>query len=229
MTDKPRPQDETELVELIRSIDVAAPRHVHERIEEMTARGAGRRTRAPRRRHALRLRVGAAATGLAALAAVLVLALSGGTSGGLSVAQAAAVTLRPATAAAPGESARDRAALSAAVEGVSFPYWGARFGWRATGTRVDSVAGRRFETVLYGDGNGHTVGYSIASGSPAPALAGAGREVMRGGTAYRVSRVGGVSVVTWKRDGHLCVVAGRGVSDAKLLALARWGDTQRSA
>ncbi len=33
-----------------------------------------------------------------------------------------------------------------------------------------------------------------------------------------------VAVVTWLRDGHLCVVSGRGVSSATLLRLASWSD-----
>jgi hypothetical protein len=32
------------------------------------------------------------------------------------------------------------------------------------------------------------------------------------------------AVVTWLRDGHLCVVSGRGVSSATLLRLASWSD-----
>ena len=34
----------------------------------------------------------------------------------------------------------------------------------------------------------------------------------------------GAAVVTWLRDGHLCVVSGRGVSSATLLRLASWSD-----
>jgi hypothetical protein len=44
----------------------------------------------------------------------------------------------------------------------------------------------------------------------------------RGGTDYRLLRVNGAGAVVWLRHGHLCVVAGRGVDSATLLALASW-------
>ena len=34
----------------------------------------------------------------------------------------------------------------------------------------------------------------------------------------------GTEIVSWLRKGHLCVVAGRGVSSATLLKLASWTD-----
>jgi len=40
--------------------------------------------------------------------------------------------------------------------------------------------------------------------------------------------VRGAPVVTWLRDGHLCVVSGHGVSGATLLRLASWGDDHRT-
>ncbi len=46
----------------------------------------------------------------------------------------------------------------------------------------------------------------------------------RGGVSYRLLTENGVAVVTWLRDGHLCVVSGRGVSSATLLRLASWSD-----
>jgi hypothetical protein len=32
-------------------------------------------------------------------------------------------------------------------------------------------------------------------------------------------------VVTWERKGHSCILSGQGVSRAKLLKLAAWGDS----
>jgi hypothetical protein len=40
--------------------------------------------------------------------------------------------------------------------------------------------------------------------------------------SYRVLAHDGATVVTWRRDGHLCVVAGRGVSARTLIGLASW-------
>jgi hypothetical protein len=230
MAENRPPRDEAELVEQIRSIDVVAPPHLHERIAAMVDEPPRRRA-APRRGTGavagLRLRVGAAATALAAAAAALALALSG-SGGGLSLAQASAVTVRPATMAAPAESPSDHAQLTAAVEGVSFPYWEGRFGWRAAGSRVDRVDGHTFRTVFYRDGRGRTIGYAIAAGTPAPAVASAGRIERLEGTAYRLGRVGGLEVITWSRHGHLCVASGRGVNGATLLALASWDDQPRA-
>ena len=46
----------------------------------------------------------------------------------------------------------------------------------------------------------------------------------RGGTPYRLLAENGVPVVSWLRDGHLCVISGRGVNGATLLRLASWDD-----
>ena len=49
----------------------------------------------------------------------------------------------------------------------------------------------------------------------------------RDGTAYRMLTVAGAPVVAWMREGHLCVVSGRGVEGATLLRLASW-DVRRA-
>ena len=46
---------------------------------------------------------------------------------------------------------------------------------------------------------------------------------------YRVFSENGTAVVTWQRDGHLCVMSGHGVSSATLLKLASWSDREASA
>ena len=227
MNDEPRNDEHEQIAELIRSVDVRAPEHLHERVREMTRRPERPAAGLPGR---LRLRLGAAVTAAAAGIAALVLALAGGSGGAaLTLAQASAVTLRPATMPAPGESPSRRSDLSASVDGVSFPYWGERFGWRSTGSRVDRLGGRTFRTVFYSDGKGHTVGYAIVAGTPAPSVSGAGHEAWRAGTAFRVGRSGGAEVVTWTRDGHLCVVSGRGVDGSTLLALASWNERSQAA
>lgn len=216
-----RPADrEHELIELIRSVDVPAPERLHRRTEALIAR----RARDGGGAHAARLRVGAAAALAAAALAVLAVVIgSGRGSGGLTLQSASALALRPSTAAAPAESAARRAQLTAVVDGVAFPYWGERFGWRASGARTDQIGGRTVTTVFYTDPHGRRIGYAIVAGTPAPRIA-AGRMSWRGATAYHLTSVGAVNVVTWQRDGHLCVVAGRGVSGATLLRLASWDD-----
>jgi hypothetical protein len=208
---------ESEVVELIRAIDVSAPADLHERVARMLDEPGFQR---PTSNGRPLLRVGLAVSALAA--ALIVIAVSLATSGGsarLTLAEASAVALRPATMAAPGVSPGDRLQLTIAVEGIAFPNWGERFGWRAEGSREDRLDGRAIKTVSYEDGQGHRLGYAIVAGKPAPAVSG-GSIDWRGGEAYRLSRVGGEVVVTWERDGRLCVMTGRGVDSATLLKLA---------
>ncbi len=211
------PPTEPELVELVRSIDARAPEHLHRQIDALVAERVSARGRrvTPRRPRF------AAALALAAIAATLLASLAGGGSA-LTLRTAVALTLRPATAPAPAQDLRHPAELAADVEGVAFPYWDDRFGWRSTGTRTDSVDGRTVRTVFYARGH-QWIGYAIVSGG-APRVSG-GVARTREGTVYRFLAEDGVSVVTWRRDGHLCVVSGHGVSDAALMALASWDST----
>jgi hypothetical protein len=208
-------------VELLAAVDVDAPASLHARVEESLALardGRRRPERVPRR-----ARVAFAATCATALAAAAVaIALSGGGgSRGLSVRQAAALTLSPATMPAPAESSTNRAQLRAAVGGVTFPYWRERFGWRGSGARTDRVGGRAVTTVFYSNREGRRIGYAIVSGR-APRTSG-GAVVSHWGVRYRVLSQDGATVVAWQRNGHLCVIAGRGVSAHTLLSLASWG------
>jgi hypothetical protein len=111
--------------------------------------------------------------------------------------------------------------LTAAVDGVAFPYWEDALGWRATGARTDAVGGRAITTVFYANRAGSQIGYAIVGGLPAPHTSG-GAVVQLGPTQYRLLRVNGETVVTWQRDGRMCVLAGRGVAPATLLHLASW-------
>jgi hypothetical protein len=218
---------EAELIEQIRAIDVPAPERLHRRTEELIAQREARRGRG--RGHPLRPRLGAAVGLAAALALALALVLgSGGGTSTFSLRDAFALTLAPATRTAPSESATRRAQLAAAVDGVAFPYWGERFGWRSTGSRSDRLAGRRVTTVFYADPAGRRIGYAIVAGTPAPHVAG-GTIRMRAGTPYRLTRIDGRLVVAWTRAGHLCIVTGRGVSAATLLMLASWHEHSTAA
>jgi hypothetical protein len=206
------PPTESELVDFVRSIDVPAPPELHRRIDAMVA------AKSPaNRRRRLQLRFGVTG-GLAAavIAVALVIASSGGST--LTLHTAVALTQRPATMPAPAESANDDGTLVAHVEDVAFPYWEDQ-GWRASGERVDHVAGRSVTTVFYHRAHGQWFGYAIVAGAPAPSVSG-GVVVTRHGVPYRFTVTNGVKVMTWLRSGHLCVVAGHGVSNATLLSLA---------
>jgi hypothetical protein len=246
MTD-PRPSRqpesrESELVDLIRGIDVRAPDSLHEAVDAMIAQRTSRagrgfgRTRGERRAQRSRprldrpgraygLRPRLAALGAIA-AAVTALAIAIGTNGGsttLSVHDASAPTLRAATSSAPRDSASNRAELAASVDGVAFPYWSKHFGWRATGMRSDRVDARPVTTVFYEGSRGRRVGYAIVGGN-APSQLSGGIVARRDGVPYRLLTVNGVAVVAWMRQGHLCVVSGRGVDGATLLRLASWDE-----
>jgi hypothetical protein len=222
-----RPHTESELVDYVRSIDVRAPEELHRKIEAMVAE------RVPVRRRWLRdrslgapsrgFKLGVAVVAIAAIAAVLVAGLAGGGAPTLTVRQTAALTLRAATMAAPAKSPINPRQLAVAVDGVAFPYWEDRFGWRSTGARVDRVGGRTVTTVFYTDNRGWRLGYAIVAGTPAPAVGG-GTIVWRDGAPFRLTRENGAPVVTWMRDGRLCVVSGRDVDSATLLRLASWND-----
>jgi hypothetical protein len=237
-------QSERDVAELIRSIDVQAPETLHATVDAMIAKRTGAAKRSMRGSRANRGDRASASPGrrslsgagpriaprlaafgsiaAAIVALVIVVSLSGGSST-LSVHDASALTLQPATTAAPRESSTSRGELAAAVDGVSFPYWGAHFGWRSTGQRSDSVDGRQITTVFYENAHGQRVGYAIVAGSKPPPVTG-GVVSRRDGTPYRLLTVKGVAVVAWTREGHLCVISGHGVEGATLLRLASWDD-----
>lgn len=220
-----RPNSEWEAIELIRSLDVCAREELHQRTAVLVATRSSRRPRRipaaagpyPRLHPRLGGALGLAATAAIALAAIL--APGGGSP--LSAREAAALTFRAATAGAPSESEQQRSQLTAAVDGIAFPYWEERFGWRASGTRSDRLGGGLVRTVFYTDNRGQRIGYAIVSRRPAPRLDGGAVRWLRG-TPYRLLVESGGRVVAWLRDGHLCVVGGRGIGEADLLRLASW-------
>jgi hypothetical protein len=238
-------ESEREIAELIRSIDVRAPDALHANVDAMIAK----RTRATKRSaHGSRAdrserasgtrsardsatprfvpRLAALGSIAAAIVALVIVVSLGGSSATLSVHDASALTLRAATTAAPRESSTSGGELAASVEGVSFPYWSAHFGWRSTGQRTDNVDGREITTVFYENERRQRVGYAIVAGGKAPQVTG-GVVSRRDGTPYRLLTVNGAAVVAWTREGHLCVISGRGVEGATLLRLASW-DGNRS-
>ncbi|HXN37726.1 MAG TPA: hypothetical protein VN892_06800 [Solirubrobacteraceae bacterium] len=228
------PYTESELVELVRAIDVRAPERLHSHVQALVDersaqrvhfRWAGATLGSP---SALRLRLGGAIAVAAAAALALVLALSPtGSPSALTLRQTSPLTLRAATMAAPTQSATHPAELAASVEGVSFPYWEDHFGWRASGARVDRVDGRAVTTVFYTDASHQRIGYAIVSGTPAPPASG-GIVQSRDGTPYRYIKENGAWLVTWLRNDRRCIVSGRGIKWTTLMKLASWNDATAS-
>jgi hypothetical protein len=177
---------------------------------------------APVRRRRLIGRWPAAGIGLAGAVGTvtLLLATLGGGQAGLTVAQAATIAARPASATV-GEPRDDSVALPRLrAAGLPFPYWEDRFGWRASGLRRDRVDGRLLTTVFYRRGH-ELIAYTIVAGAP----------LASGATAHTVTRAGLVlasfstperRVLTWLRRGHTCVLSGTAVPLAALLDLASW-------
>jgi hypothetical protein len=241
----PRKTSDSELIEQIRAIDVRAPDSLHDAVDAMiaertarggwrwglrrraqverpaTPRGRGAARAVPARAHGLRPRLTALGAIAAAVIAFVIVIGTSGSSPTLSVHDAAALTLNTATSGPPPESPSRHAELAASVDGVTFPYWGSHFGWRATGKRTDTIDGRQVTTVFYAGSGGRRVGYAIVGGSARTQLSG-GVVSRRDGLPYRLLTVNGVPVVAWMREGHLCVVSGRGVGGATLLRLASW-------
>jgi hypothetical protein len=165
--------------------------------------------------------VAPATAAVCVLAVALVVALSGSGAGAPSVQQVAAVTRLPALRPAPIAVGGGR--LSVSVEGLAFPDWHRRFGWRAAGRRTDRIGDRAVTTVSYRYAAHRRLGYAIVAGSPL--RSGAGRDVIRGGARYRVVTRAGRTTVTWTQAGHTCVIdAPATVAAAELVTLAAWAN-----
>jgi hypothetical protein len=222
MREEPMDRNETETPAALRALDeVRAPDALRLAVADAVA--AAERRHAARRRPLARL--GAlrppafAAAGMAlavAIALVVVIVSTSGT-GAPTVQQVADVALRPPVAAAP--AARPGGELlTAHVDAIVYPTW-ARVGWHAVGMRTDTVGGHALRTVFYADAQGRRIGYAIAD---AALPVDGGRVVVRRGAQLRVLTRGGAEVVTWRRDGHTCILAGRGVDVARLVQLASY-------
>jgi anti-sigma factor RsiW len=177
----------------------------------------------PSRARAARRRLVYAGTAAAALAAVvlaLVLALPSGTPGAPSVSDAAALAVRGAAQAAPApDPSMPAARLHQSVGDVDFPNWASQFGWAATGSRTDKLAGRTAITVFY-RWRDNTIAYTIVHSPPLGEPA--AKAVNWDGTELRTLELNGRLVVTWRRAGNTCVLSGTGVTAAELQALAAW-------
>jgi hypothetical protein len=221
---QPTSDQHEHVAELIRAVDVKAPARLHERVHELVAP----RERTNRELIRSRLKPTLAAMVLAAALGAAIALISGGHTQAPTVGQASALTLHAATLPAPSQSGAHPAQLDVAVDGVPFPYLEDRFGWRASGARTDTIDGREITTVFYSGPTGARIGYAIVAGTPAPPVHG-GTVVWTKGVAYRLLHENGAPVVAWLRDGRLCVLSGRGVEAAWLLAMASWDESSQAS
>jgi hypothetical protein len=197
----------------VRSLDDSAPMALRERVDGLRTGSAPKQKK--RRRFGVFGGVTAAAAGIA-VALVVILAPAGGPT----LSDAAAFTLKPALGPAPNHTFDG--ALDFDVDGVPYPYWDDKFGWEATGSRIDKINGRTATTVFYKKGN-LRIGYTIVSGKPLRVPGSATVTVIKG-DRYRSVPYKGAVVVTWERRNHSCILAGVNVPRDKLLKLASWGD-----
>jgi hypothetical protein len=199
-------------VTMLRALDAPAPAALRARLDELTGTGPARR--APRWRRAFVL-PGATAIA-AAVAAVVILVSGGGATPTLPV--AARLALASATLPAPAVNPNEAKNLALSAAGIPFPAWGPQKGWTANGARTDTVDGRKITTVFYTGRTGHRIGYAITDGAPLSGVH--GDAVTRYGVRFTLQQSGPARVISWVRSGHTCVIAGRSVSFAALLALA---------
>ncbi len=198
----------------MRALDDSAPMALREQVQRMHERAA------PKRRRARRYGVAGAFTTAAACVAVALAVIVGAGASSPTLAQAAALTVKPATGPAPGHTWDGT--LNLDVDGVPYPYWKHEYGWVATGSRVDKIDGRTATTVFYRKGN-QRIGYTIVAGKPV-SVSGSPRVSWVDGTRFRRIPVKGNAVVTWERRGHSCILSGQGVTWQQLLKLASWRD-----
>jgi hypothetical protein len=196
-----------------------APERFRARIEAQ--RRAAERTRKGWLVGGGRLAYAGTAAALAAVLVAIALLLPGGTPGGPSVSQAAALALRGSAAPAPlPDPQHPRAKLRQDVQDVYFPNWAHLFGWRAVGMRTDRFGNRQAVTVYYDNRRGQEIAYTILA---MPALSRPGTQIhLVQGIGLQSLNLGKRLVVTWRRAGHTCVLSGTGVSFAELSKLAAW-------
>lgn len=195
--------------------DTSAPMALRARVEVLQSQ--------PRRSWLGRLRdrlpavpVAALAGATAAAAVAIALVMAGGGPGIDDVLSAAARSPSAAIAPFPAQGKL----LREQVEGVRFPNYAGKFGWKAEGARADEIDGRATRTIFYSK-NGRTIAYTIVAGEALPEPADA-RRAVREGTPLRALSADGRTVVTWRRQGHTCVLSGTGVPTNELLTLAGW-------
>jgi hypothetical protein len=191
----------------LRAIDVAvasvaAPPSLRIAVDGLYARPPARK----RRRWLLLPSVGISA----ALAVIVAVVFIGS---GPTVDDALALADRPPTEAVTPDPQTPQL-LQEDVEGVRFPNYAAKFGWKAVGERTDELDGREVKTVFY-EKDGKRVAYSIIAGDALEEPDGT-KSKREGVELYRFD--GGA--VTWKRDGHTCVLSG--TDTATLHELAAW-------
>jgi anti-sigma factor RsiW len=206
---------ERRVVSMLRHAAVTdrAPASLRARIEAQRPKPAVR----TRRRFGY---AGALVGAVAAVALGLALILPNGTPGSPSVSDAAALASKganqPAPVPRPGEPS---GTIGDGIQDVYFPDWKGHFHAVAVGQRTDGLGGRPAITVYY-RWKGKLVAYTIVG---MPALSQPNANVTRqNNVTLRTLKIDGRTVVTWRRNGHTCVISGPGLAASDLQRLAAW-------
>ena len=147
--------------------------------------------------------------------------VSTGPPSGPTITQAARPALERATMPMPRPERGDRFRLALRVADVRFPAYLSTLGWAASGSRRDRIDGRAVTTVFYRAQDGTRIGYAVVSGAGLPAPSSATTTV--DGVRYAFGSVDSAKLVTWRADGHTCLIVGRRTGDGTLLDLASAG------
>jgi hypothetical protein len=217
MSEHAIPERHRRVIETLRHGGPATPEGLRARLRALELNRPERRRALPRGVP----RLLAPAAGVAALAVVAVaVVLSLGGPAGPSVVQAAEIAQLPANEPTPVRDPATPAILAKQLDGVSFPDWSRKFGWRPEGARSDRLDGRRAETVFYTH-HGHRIGYTVISGKPLEPPSGA-QTLMRNGVEIHRYVDGDRTVVTFQRGGLTCVLSGHVIHADTPLKLAAW-------
>jgi hypothetical protein len=196
----------------LRGLNLQAPASLRARLVAEApgpSRGSARR----------RLALGGALAGAAAAAVLAVVLVLAGGPGSPTVVEGARLAERPSTGAVAIDPSNPKL-LAANVEGVPFPNWSRKFGWRQAGIRSDGLGDREARTVLY-EHAGKRIAYTIVSGDGIAAPSDATITKRNGVNLHSLSDRGR-RVVTWWRDGRTCVLSASNVGNRELLKLASW-------
>jgi hypothetical protein len=185
-----------------------APTHLRLAIDELSQAHGRAGSRRPSRR--LMLIPGAGL--VAAIVLALLLVLPGGTPGGPTVAQAAALGAQPISWSPPayGTASDDLTTEYARFADVRFPKQLDGGRWTFETWRIASLDGHRILTIYYSRG-AETLAYSVAA---TPKLRGQG-------SGFATFTLNGRAVVSWQESNHSCLLSSANVSRTALLALAR--------
>lgn len=216
--DQEIPEREQRVVDLLTqaSASTRAPEGLRARLEA-PREGPAKQPRATPPAAAWVQRLGlrrSSAFALAAAAFLIILALGSHSTATPSLAQVAALSGRGPAGPAPGPlPSASTTLLTAAVGDLHFPNWKSQGGWRSSGERTDTVAGRSVTTVFYTHG-GTRVAYSIVA---SPVLKGSQVPHYR----YVTVQDGSRTTVVWTDKGHTCTLTGTGTSAQSLWSLAK--------